>query len=190
MSPTATKPKPKVKLAAQPKAQEASREAKRLAAAILEVLAGLRTPTDAAQSLSISVPRYYILEQRALDGLVLACEPRTQGRQQTPERRAEELEKEVQRLTREVARQHALVRVTGRTIGLPAPQPAKPATKGKPAAGGKSPKRRKRKPAVRALRAARQLGDSLAERSPPEVHLPAMARPGANGASGGKESAK
>ncbi len=57
----------------------ASREAQRLAAAILEVLAGVRTPTDAAAALEISLPRYYLWEQRALAGLVAACEPRPVG---------------------------------------------------------------------------------------------------------------
>jgi hypothetical protein len=37
----------------------ASAEAKRLAAAILEVLAGMRTPAAAAQVLKLSLPRYY-----------------------------------------------------------------------------------------------------------------------------------
>jgi hypothetical protein len=36
----------------------ASAEAKRVAAAILEVLAGARTPTEAAQALGLSLPRY------------------------------------------------------------------------------------------------------------------------------------
>src|SRR5260370_40572180 len=47
----------------------ASTEAKRLAAAILEVLAGARTPTEAAQVLALSLPRYYLLEARALHGI-------------------------------------------------------------------------------------------------------------------------
>ena len=38
----------------------ASAEAKRVAAAILEVLAGARTPTEAAQALGLSLPRYYL----------------------------------------------------------------------------------------------------------------------------------
>jgi len=62
-------------------AQDAGREARRLATLILEVLAGGRTPTEAAQALEISVPRYYQLEGRALRGLVAACEPRPRGRQ-------------------------------------------------------------------------------------------------------------
>ena len=49
-------------------------EAKRLCATILEVLGGLRTPTDAAGALSLSVPRYYALEARALEGLLRACQ--------------------------------------------------------------------------------------------------------------------
>ena len=57
-----------------------SRQAQRWAAVILEVLAGVRTPADAAAWLAISVPRYYLWEQRALEGLVAACEPRFIGR--------------------------------------------------------------------------------------------------------------
>ena len=52
--------------------KDQSREAKQLAAAILEVLAGARTPTEAALALNLSVPRYYQLETQALRGLVHA----------------------------------------------------------------------------------------------------------------------
>ena len=65
-----------------------SREARRLAAAILEVLAGMRSPTEAAQALSISGPRYYTLEQRALEGLVdVAAERARQGAQRVTARK-------------------------------------------------------------------------------------------------------
>jgi len=101
--PTTTKPP----APAQP---GASKEAKRLAATILEVLAGVRTPPDAAQALSISVPRYYLLEQRALDSLVAGCEPRRQGRMATPERELAHLRKELERSRRDCARQQALAR--------------------------------------------------------------------------------
>jgi hypothetical protein len=130
-----------------------------MAAAILEVLAGVRTPTDAAGALSISVPRYYLWEQRALTGLVAACEPRPAARGHSPRRQIAALEKEVARLKQDCVRQQALVRAAQRTIGLaPLPAPPKPvqaATKhgGKP--GGKKP--RKRRPAVRALKAAAAL---------------------------------
>ena len=53
-----------------------SREAQRLAVVILEVLAGVRTPGEAAKVLEITAARYYQLETRALGGLVKALEPR------------------------------------------------------------------------------------------------------------------
>ncbi len=126
-----------------------SREAQRLAAAILDVLAGGRTPTDAAAALEISPPRYYLLEQRALAGLVAACEPRPVGQTISLKHRMAVLEKELLRSRQECARQQALVRAAQRTIGLTAPAPPKPATK---AAGKKGS--RKRRPVVRALKAA------------------------------------
>jgi N-acetylmuramoyl-L-alanine amidase len=43
-----------------------SSQARRQAAAILEVLAGARTPADAARALGVSLPRYYLLEEKAL----------------------------------------------------------------------------------------------------------------------------
>ena len=60
-------------------AAEHSREAKQRAAAILEVLAGARTPTAAAQALGVSLTRYYLLEEKALVGLLAACEPQPRG---------------------------------------------------------------------------------------------------------------
>src|SRR5262245_363708 len=102
--------------------KDASREAKRQAAAVLEVLAGIRTPAQAATALEVSQARYYLLERRALEGLLQACEPRPKGRQ----RRSNDLPRlqaENERLQREVARQQALVRVSQRSIGLAAPAP-------------------------------------------------------------------
>src|SRR5580658_5780818 len=60
--------------------QDHGRDAQRQAAVILEVLAGARTPTQAAAALSVSVPRYYQMETRALRGLVEACEAKPRGR--------------------------------------------------------------------------------------------------------------
>jgi len=129
--------------------KEGDEEAKRLAAAILEVLAGGRTPTEAAAALSISPPRYYALEQRALNGLVSACRRRPRGRVKTSESEAEKLRGEVKRLERECGRWQALLRAAQRTVGLPAPQPAKPEP---------GRKRRPRHSRVaRALRAAKAL---------------------------------
>ena len=125
---------------------DAGREAKQMAAAILEVLAGARTPTEAAQALGVSLTRYYVLEERGLHGLVGACEPRPRGKVVSAESQRAQLERECERWRRECARQQALVRAAQRTIGLSAPAPA-------PAASG-AKKKRKRKPVVRALHAA------------------------------------
>jgi hypothetical protein len=122
---------------------DASREAKRLAAAILEVLAGLRTPAQAAEATGLSLPRYYQIEAQALTGLVRGCERLPRGRR--PETTAAAaLAKENERLKRELGRQQTLVRLAQRSVGL-GPPPA--AAKG----------RRKRKPTTRALVAARRL---------------------------------
>jgi hypothetical protein len=125
-----------------PRLRPAPPEAKALAAAILDVLAGGRTPQQAAESLGVSLPRYYALETRALDGLVKACAPRPKGRVKQPGKEADNLRKEVDRLKRELDRKQALVRACQRTAGLSAP--AKPI----------KTQRRKRRPTVRALKAA------------------------------------
>ncbi len=127
-----------------------SRDAKQRAAAILEVLAGGRTPTEAAQALGVSLGCYYLLEDKALAALVTACEPQPRGPNADGARRVASLERECERWQRECARQQALVRAAHRTIGLAAP-PA-------PVAKDKGKKRRRR-PVVRALAAAQRLRD-------------------------------
>lgn len=124
-----------------------SRDARRVAAVVLEVLAGQRTPMDAASALGVSQPRYYAIESRALEGLVLACEPRARGRRPSLEREAARLRSEVERLQRSSARSQALLRLSQRVVGV-----APPAATGK--ADGK---RRPRRPVARALKAARKL---------------------------------
>jgi hypothetical protein len=128
--------------------QDASRDARRVAAAILEVLAGARTPIEAASALTLSLPRYYQVETQALRGLVSACEPRPRGRQASPTRDLAVLQKENERLRREAARHQALVRAAQRSIGLapPPPAPARPS--------GKKPRRRR---LARGLAAAARL---------------------------------
>jgi len=127
-------------------------EAQRLAAAILEVLAGVRSPTAAAELLAISLPRYYQLEARALEGLVAALAPRPLGKQPSLEKRLLQLEKELAAARRACARQEALVRLTQRSLGLAAlakPPAAAPTKDGK--------RRQPRRPTVRALKAAQTL---------------------------------
>ena len=135
-------------VAAGPSATGPSREARRLAAVLLEVLAGARTTTDAAAALGMSLVRYYQVEARALQGLLAGCESRPKGRGPSPDTRLALLEKEKQRLTRELARQQSLVRLSQRALGLPPP----------PAPAGKAtPGKRKRRPTNRALRMAERL---------------------------------
>ena len=138
--------------------KQASREANRRAAAILEVLGGVRMPTEAATALGISVNHYYLLERKALAGLLAACESQPKGtRGPSADKKLATLERELETCRRECMRQAALVRATQRAVGLPAvPSPSKKGGKaaGKPQ-GKKTPaKRCRRRPTVRALRAA------------------------------------
>jgi hypothetical protein len=136
-----------------PLAPQASKEAKRLAAVILEVLAGVRPPSQAAEALQVSLPRYYQVETRALQGLLAACEPRPKGRQPELAQELATLQQHNARWQREVVRQQALVRLAQRAVGVP---PA--ATPGAKAAGKK---RRQRK--ARALTVAARLRQEAVE---------------------------
>lgn len=125
---------------------EASKEAKHLAAVLLDVLAGVRTPPQAATALDVSLPRYYQLEERGLNGLLLACETKPRGRQAGMETQVRTLLKENERLQRELTRTQSLVRLTQRTVGVPPPAPVK-----------QTGKKRRRRPTVRALKRAERL---------------------------------
>ena len=141
--------------------QPGSSQANRLAAIVLDVLAGVRLPADAAQQGGLSLPSYYHLEQRVLDAIVRACEPRPRGKVRSPQRQVEQLQRQVKRLEQECARQQTLVRAAHRTIGL-TPPAARPAQKPADGAGRK----RSRRPTVRALKAARLLREAAP--APPE----------------------
>jgi hypothetical protein len=130
---------------------DAGREAQRLAAAILEVLAGVRTPGQAAEALGISLQRYFQVETRAMQALVAACQPRPRGRGKSADKELTALRRQCQRLQGELGRQQTLARLAQRSIGLAPPKaPAPPAGKDKR-------KKRPRRPVVRALRAAEVL---------------------------------
>lgn len=160
---------------------QSSAEAARRGAVILEVLAGVRGATAAAEALGISVNYYYHLERQAVQGLVKACEPQPKGRcVRTPtlEQQLAIVRRDLEEARREALRQSALVRATQRAMGLPEtatlPVPATSAgaggsqgqtsparsarhagKKGQPAAGqstsGPGRSRRARRPTVRAL---------------------------------------
>jgi hypothetical protein len=153
--------KPVAKLSSPPAATPS--EAQRLAATILEVLAGVRSPPDAAQALSVTLPRYYQLEARALEGLVGALGPRPKGKQPSLENRLKLLEKQLESAHRQCARHAALVRVTQRTFGLTVATPSKSSIAERDRTG-----RKKRKPVVRALKAARALQAQAAAAVPEE----------------------
>ena len=135
-------------------------EARRRAAAVLEVMGGLRTPSEAASAGGMSLPRYYALEKRAIEGLVAACAAtKRRGRQRSPAKEMDRLREQVKRLERESSRNLAMARAAQRAAGI-APPPASKAS----ANDGK--KRRKRRPSTRALLVAEALrSESAAPRS-------------------------
>jgi hypothetical protein len=120
-------------------AWEASEGARKAAAAVLHVIAGLKSPTEASQSIGVSINRYYQLEAKALSAMVMALEPLPRGRRTSPAALVERLEKENARLVREASRYQALLRASQKALGLaPAPK-----TEGdsKGTAGGKKARR-------------------------------------------------
>jgi hypothetical protein len=144
--------------------KDAGPEAQRLAAAILEVLGGVRTPTQAAEALGVSLPRYFQVETRALQALVAGCAPRPRGPGRSPDKELAALRRQHERLQRELNRQQTLVRLAQRTIGLTPPKTPtdKPGDKDQR-------KRRRRRPVVRALRAAEVLQRCSQEARSPEA---------------------
>lgn len=130
--------------------QGGTSEANRQAIAILEVLAGERSPSEAAVSVGLSLVRYFQIETRALEGMVAALEPRPKGKPPSLDGRVKELEKQLDRAHRESARQQALVRIARRNFGLPV-------TSNKDKPGKDKTGRKKRRPVVRALKVVRSL---------------------------------
>jgi hypothetical protein len=137
--------------------KDSDRDSRRVAAAILEVLAGARTPTEAAAALAVSVPRYYQLESAALKGFLAACTPKSRGPVPSADKELNTLRRENQRLRHEVTRQQALVRAAQRTVGLAAPPPV-PAPK--------PGKRKRRQRTARALSVAARLQTQNAAQAP------------------------
>ena len=123
-------------------------QTRRRAAAVLEVLGGAKSPPEAAEGLGIALPSYYLLEARALQGLVSACEPKPRGRAAGEGKTFQTLKRENERLRHDLTRSQALTRAVQRAAGMQAPQEA-------PAADRTV--RRRRRATSRALRAAREL---------------------------------
>jgi hypothetical protein len=136
----------------------ASSQARRIAAVLLEVLAGLRATGSAAKELGITPMRFYQIEERAIGGLISACEPRPSGLQ--PERRdaleLASLREQVRRQTQELNQARSVLRTTRRQLGVataPEPIAVKPGTR----KDGKPTKAKVRRPTVRALTMVRRL---------------------------------
>lgn len=141
----------------QPRPLVGDEVAKRNAAVVLEVLAGLRTPTEASQALGITAMRYYVLERRGLEGMVGALQPRAKGKQRRVDNVVAEMRREKARLEREVGRLQALVRAAERTMRLP-PPPSRERKKGEA--------RRARRPQVRAEKTIALLRAPVVEPAP------------------------
>ncbi len=117
-STTPAKPRKATRAAAGPLALTGTPAAKRSAAVLLEVLSGRIGPTEASELLKVALSRYYVLEARALQGLVTSLEPRPKGPQKTAANERDVLAKENERLQRELGRTQALLRAAQRGLGL------------------------------------------------------------------------
>ena len=108
---------------------QGSERATRLTVGILQALSGLKGTTEVCEDLGISMGRYYQLESQALQGMIQALEPRKRGKQATPGTTIASLEREKQRLAREVRRYQSLLRASHRGLAVPAPKGDKNAAK-------------------------------------------------------------
>jgi hypothetical protein len=166
-------PSPSIRKAG-PKTLVGSAEAKRQAAVVLEVLSGSRNTEEASRALGVALSRYYVLETRALQGLIGALEPRPKGRRHRPEDELAKLRRDTHRLERDLARTQALVRAAQRSMGIPA-------VASESRLRGKG--RRKRRATSRAMRAVTALRAGVEEpksAARAEVHVeskPATAGP-------------
>jgi len=144
-----------------PEVSGGSTDARRTAALVLEVMAGATKPTEAARLIGVSLPRYYLIEKRALKGLLFACEPLGPGRKSIDDKRDfDALKKKVTGLEQEVLRYQALARAAQRAIGLPEFR----------ASGKDTDKRgRHRRPFIRALKIARHLKDVPGKAATPDT---------------------
>lgn len=130
-----------------------SPEARRQAALILEVLGGLRGPSDAAKVMGVALPRYYVLETRALQALIKAMEPLPRGPGRNPDAEIAALQMQLARQKQELVRSQSLQRAMRSAIGIAAAQPKD----AKLEPGKRKPKR----PSVRALKAVKVLRAGL-----------------------------
>ena len=164
------KPKPQ-----GPKTLKGSVEARRIAAVLLESLSGLRSTQEASDELGIALPRYYVLETRALQAMITALEPRARGRQRSHETEIQHLQQEISLLKRELGRAQALYRSAQRTMGLSDVTKRKA---GKKTAGRKIRRVRKLSRAERVLKTLQPKDPGLAKVEPSRNDLQGVAQHG------------
>lgn len=140
---------------------QVSPESRKQAACVLEVLAGLRSPEQAAEVLGVTLQTYYNIETRALRGLVHGCTSTPPGRTMMLLKQVRGLESKCGLLEKQVGRYQALLRNAQRTAGL-LPPPVEP--KARPGA-----KRKPKKPSIRALRAIEAIGNATVSLVRPDV---------------------
>ena len=136
--------------------REKPRDGRVIGLTILEVLGGLKSPPEAAESLDVSLTYYYVLEAKAIEGLLLACEPRSKGPRSSPEKQLEELRRDKERLERELLRTQAIARAAQRSLEQEIAKNPKP-KKAPAAKRTKKVGKRRKKRTVRALRAVDRL---------------------------------
>lgn len=145
------------------KVDEVDLAARRRAACVLEVLAGVRSPEEAAIALEVQLGTYFQIEERALRGLLSSCSPQPRGHAPDYAKALEESRRRVGELEREVQRHQALLRSAQRTASLlsesrgssPARAPSAPS---RVVVSSASSRRSGRVPKARALRAVAALG--------------------------------
>jgi len=150
----------------------ATPQARTTATLVLESLSGVRSAPQAAQALGVTLARYYVLEAKAIAGLLHACEPTPPGPPpgEASERALARLQATSRQQEQELLRLRAVLRTTERGLGLP--PPARPAGKqGKPS--------RARRPVVRALTVVRRLMAQAAPPAGPPEAAPAAGSAGA-----------
>lgn len=114
-----------------PETLRASKASRKAVAAILEALSGEIGTSEAAEVLGVSHSRYYQLEAKALQGMLLAMEPRKRGIQKTPEREILGLQAEKKLLEKELRRHQSLLRAANRSLGLARQGRKKASSKGR-----------------------------------------------------------
>lgn len=139
-------------LAEQMDVAKADEQMRREAACVLEVLAGLRSPEEAAKVIGVSVPTYYNLEAKALKGLLHGCRTESPGRRMALEKRVAEAEQRAAELERQLRRYRSVLRNARRAAQILGDSDESQET------GSESGSRRT--PRVRARRAIEALGGS------------------------------